>query len=337
MKEPVHRLNLLMVFFFFGILLAACGNAPIEVRINPTVAISLTATGTHTLAVTTTPTSMPTYLQENTPTPQKKEISSTNTPAPISTPTITPTFSAVGWKTAPVIPEYSKRSLEIYRRGLAAGNNPQAFSKVGDCESTPGWFLGDFEKDSKSYDLGMYANLSEVIAYFKGSFARESIAVRRGANASSILTPLWADPKACQKNESPLACEYRINRPAIALINLGTNDVWQAEKFESQLRQIIEQSIALGVVPVLSTKADNLEGDHRINQLIARLAYEYDIPLWNFWLAVQGLPGKGLQDDGAHLTWAPNFFDAANLTRAWPVRNLTALQTLDKFMRSVKE
>ena len=115
---------------------------------------------------------------------------------------------------------------------------------------------------------------------------------------------------------------------------LGSNDVFHPDDFEPQMRALIEYSIENGVVPILSTKADNEEGDHSINTTIARLAYEYDIPLWNFWLAVQPLPEKGLQEDGVHLTWGRNYFnDQDTLQKAWPVRNLTALQILDKVWR----
>ena len=71
---------------------------------------------------------------------------------------------------------------------------------------------------------------------------------------------------------------------------------------------MIETCIEYGVVPILSTKADNLEGDGSINATIVRLAEEYEVPLWNFWAAIQDLPRHGLQEDGAHLTWNPNDF-----------------------------
>jgi hypothetical protein len=225
----------------------------------------------------------------------------------------------------PVLPVLSPKIFEIYKKGIVAGNNPRAFAKIGDCESTPTWFLGSFDQDNRYYDLGEYAYLSSVIEHFQGSFSRDSVAARRGANVSSILTPLWADPKFCLPAETPLACEYRIQQPVIAFINLGTNDVWHLDSFEPKLRQIIEYTLQSGIIPVLATKADNLEGDHLVNATIARLAIEYDIPLWNFWLAVQPLPARGLQPDGSHLTWAPNFFDRYNLQNAWPVRNLNAL------------
>jgi hypothetical protein len=50
---------------------------------------------------------------------------------------------------------------------------------------------------------------------------------------------------------------------------------------------------------------------------------------WNYWRAVQPLPGHGLWRDGIHLTIGVNNFEAHEaLKAARPVRNLTGLQTL---------
>jgi hypothetical protein len=96
------------------------------------------------------------------------------------------------------------------------------------------------------------------------------------------------------------------------------------------MRRVIERLLEKGVVPIIATKADNLEGDHGINATIAQIAYDYEIPLWNFWAAVQPLPNHGLSSDNFHLTFARSFFDdPARMKSAWPWRNLTALQTLD--------
>ena len=96
------------------------------------------------------------------------------------------------------------------------------------------------------------------------------------------------------------------------------------------MRRVIERILETGAVPIIATKADNLEGDHGINATIAQIAYDYDIPLWNFWAAVQPLADKGLSPDGFHLTFGRNFFDdPKRMQNAWPWRNLTALQTLD--------
>jgi len=226
--------------------------------------------------------------------------------------------------------------MQIYQYGLELGNDPLAFSKIGDCGSTPAWFLGDFDRGPDFYSLGKYDELEGVIQAFQGSFGRTSLAARSGFNASSLFVPLWADRSQCQSDETPLACEYRVQRPTIAYIMLGANDVWHPDEFEPQMRKIIEYSIESGVIPILSTKADDQEGDDSLNATIARLAWEYDLPLWNFWLAVQDLPDQGLQEDEVHLTWGRNFFDDPKaMDKAWPVRNLTALQVLDAIWRAV--
>ena len=246
----------------------------------------------------------------------------------LSTPTAT--LMPDGWMKLPVVPEtVSYRVRQIYEEGQKLGNRPNVFSLIGDCDATPTWFLGDFDLGPKHYNLGQYSDLQGEIAYFKGSFSRQSLAVRRGFVAASVLTTLWADPKQCQKGETPLSCELRLNKPAFAFILLGTNDYNHREVFEPNMRKILDTLIADGVVPILGTKADNMEGDYTLNATIAQLAYEYELPLWNFWAATQPLPAHGLDTDLTHLTWGPNdFSDPARMQSAWPWRNLTALQTL---------
>lgn len=248
-----------------------------------------------------------------------------------------PTLSADAWKTLPVIPTLSARMKAVYAAGIAKGNSPRAFSKVGDCETVTDWFLDPFDRGSRFYDLGPFTHLQPVIDQFAGSFKRVSIASQRGFTAASALSPLWADPDLCKPGETPLACEFRVQQPSFVFIMLGTNDANTRATFEANLRKVIAFSLEQGVVPILATKADNLEGDESINLTIARLADEFEAPLWNYWLAVQPLPGRGLQADGAHLTYDKNNFgDKDAMLSAWPVRNLTALQTLDSLWKGVK-
>jgi hypothetical protein len=132
----------------------------------------------------------------------------------------------------------------------------------------------------------------------------------------------------CLPGETPLECEYRINKPSFMLISMEkaftgrTSDV-----YAGYMRKIIDFAIEHGVVPVLATKADNYEGDHSINLATAQLAYEYDIPLWNFWLAVQPLPNQGMdmvRNDGFHIS-----------VDAWNMRNYTAIKLLDGLVKYV--
>lgn len=242
-----------------------------------------------------------------------------------------PGGEAEDWQFLPVIPFIGAHALDLYSYGQVLGNRANAFTLIGDGEVATSWFLPD------DCELGPYQALQAVMAFFQPSLQRRSVAARAGFNSTRILDPAFRDPQRCLAEESPLACELRLHQPAFALLSFGTNQVWEPEVFETELRIIIETLMEAGVVPVLSTKGDNLEGDHRINAIIARLAAEYDVPLWNFWAAIQGLPDDGLQADGEHLTWAHcDFSDPEVMTHAWPVRNLTALQVLDVLMRATQ-
>lgn len=249
-----------------------------------------------------------------------------------------PTLVPGAWMELPVMPQISDTAMMIFQRGQAQGRDPHRFSKVGDCQNVSSLFLSAFD-DPRRYTLGEdYSPLQETIDWYQGSFSRDSEAVRGGLNAASELSPLWADPQQCEAGEGPLTCEIRLHNPSVAIISLETWWAGKPENYERYLRQVIEVTIDRNVVPILGTKADNLEGDYGINSIIADLATEYDIPLWNFWLAVQPLPNHGLLEDGFHLTVAGNIFDdPAHLKAAWPWRNLTALQALDAVRRAVVE
>jgi formylglycine-generating enzyme required for sulfatase activity len=250
------------------------------------------------------------------------------------------------WMELPIIPDgISDRVREIYERGLSMGNNPNAFSKVGDCNSTNPYYLADYDLGPNVYDLGNYANLQPTIDYFSGSFGRTSLAAKQGLSTAGVLASLWSDWKQCASNETPLDCEYRINHPSFAIVSLGTNEAYDVKldktPFEGRLRRIIEHSIDQGVVPILSTKADNDEGDNYINFVTAKLAMEYELPLWNFWRAVQSISQHGMRS-ADHLTFAPtkSFSDFSRLEYldyGMQMRNLTALQVLDMVRREINQ
>jgi hypothetical protein len=240
---------------------------------------------------------------------------------------------------AGVLPTVSARAREIYQRGLALGNNPRAFSKVGDCMSVNPYFLAPFD-DPREYRLGPdYAPLQETIANFSGSFKRDSLSAHIGFNAQSVFDPIWADAKQCAKGETPLECEFRLNRPSLVLISLGTNGEWLSDdEYETALRRILDFAVARGVVPILSTKADDVEGGGRFNAIVIKLAAEYQLPLWNFRAAVEGLPRRGISPQSAYqLTWGRAFYDTPSaIWTGWQWRNLTALQALDVVWKAVK-
>ena len=268
--------------------------------------------------------------------PPTNTIPPVPTASPTAAPIVLPEVSCDQWRAWPALPVVSEAARELYQRGQADGNHPRAFSKIGDGEISADWFFTMFDLGEGYYDLGPYQELAPVIEYFHGSFGRTGMAARRGFNTDRILDSSLSDPARCEPGESPLTCELRLHRPAFAILSLGTNQVWQPEEFEAGMRQIVDILLAANVVPILSTKGDNLEGNHRINQTIACLAHEYEIPLWNFWTAIQPLPAHGLQPDLEHLTYGiTDFDDERAMQSAWTHRNLTALQTMDAVWRGV--
>ncbi|MBN1440879.1 MAG: hypothetical protein JW929_15840 [Anaerolineales bacterium] len=260
------------------------------------------------------------------------------TPTFTFTPTLTPTLAPDAWQSMPVVPAATQSARLIHRDGLGFGNDPHAFSILGDCLSLPTRFLGNFGRGPEYYTLGEHAYLQPVIEWFRGSYTRQSASLGNGFTTAAVLSPLRADRTRCEKGENPMQCEYRIHRPVIALIALGTDDYRTTpEIYEQRMRQIVEYTVSSGILPILATKADNREGNHAFNRIVASLAYEYGLPMWNFWLAVQDLPNHGLADNRGHLTWADpdDFSTAISRQRGTSVRSLTFLQSLDSVWRGV--
>jgi hypothetical protein len=251
-----------------------------------------------------------------------------------------PPLAENDWMQVPAVPTGIDNSMRIvYEKGLAQGNDPKHFSIIGDCQNVSSYFLSIYDKPA-DFSLGeKYNYLQPTIDYYHGSFSRKSLAVKGGFNVAAILSPLRADPKSCNQGESPLDCELRVWKPSVVFVSMET---WWSEKpaqeYDKYMRRVIERILETGAVPIIATKADNLEGDNAINATIAQIAYDYDLPLWNFWGAVQPLPNHGLSPDHFHLTFARNFFDdPVRMKSAWPWRNLTALQTLDAVHQGLTE
>ena len=251
---------------------------------------------------------------------------SSATPVPSPTPTTIPTPDAAAWKEWSVIPTIPAEMRAIYARGLAQGTiDPNAFSVLGDCQSEAGDFLGVYENNPELVST-LSKNMQETVANFAGSFNRYNPAAKSGSSAGSLLYAAWNDNKEgkCVYGETPVDCELRVHRPSIVFIHTGTHYETQ-ERNWYYLTIIIDKILARGAIPVLVTKADNLELDEHINQNMAKLAVKYGLPLWNFWSSVQSLPDKGLVPDLMHLT-----------TAAHVVHRLGALDMLDTVWRAVR-
>jgi hypothetical protein len=250
-----------------------------------------------------------------------QETSETQSPDPTPTPTPAPTLS--DWRDAPITPEsIHARVLDIYAEGQHQGRDPHSFSVIGDCQAIPYVFMGPFGRGALEPDPAE-SHLWNAINHFDESFDRWAVTARGGFTAASILNSLQADPEECKPGESPLTCEFRINNPAYVLVTLETwLDPDTIDRYEVYLRQILDTVIAHGAVPILLTKADSSElrdGTHVINPVIVRLAYEYQLPLVNFWRAAQYLDNYGIdpEREGFHLSEA-----------GYKLKNVLALRAL---------
>ncbi len=251
-----------------------------------------------------------------------------------------------------VVTGITSRSRQIFLDGQARGNLPNVFTQVGDSITVAGQFLTQI--GNGNYNLGTYSRYSGVISYFSGPNGRGHnpfdpplLAAGNGWSTFDVLDPDFTNGAFCRPGESPLRCEYRLVRPSVALIMLGTNDAGgvTTTDYTANLHRIVEVSIEMGVIPVLSTLPPRQVDVafpgiiDQYNRIIVSTARSYDIPLWNYWQALQGLPNRGLSADGVHPSTPPDnlnaHFDDEHLQYGFPVRNLTALQVLDQLWRHV--
>ncbi len=276
-----------------------------------------TSADTPIIAATSVP---PTETAAVVPTSTAASVSAIEVPAsPTQSVVETPTAETSSQSAMPAAPTSGPSSLpyhvtltgvgyntrEIFLRGQQLGNNPHAFSKVGDSETADGHFMEPY--DLGTYHLGDYAYLGEVVQYFQGSFARQSMAAYPAFSIHQVLDPEWADAEFCEPGETPLACEYRIHRPSFALILVRT---WNVDLYYSDLERIIQYSIDQGVVPILSTCPHQTPppwaSEDILNPIIRDLAARYQIPLWDIWATSETLPDRGVCDVcGDHLTMPP--------------------------------
>jgi len=262
------------------------------------------------------------------PAPSLMPMGETATPplAPTALPSPAP-MSAEAWQSWPIVPVVPMHVREIFDRGQLLGNDAHAFSILGDCQSVADIFLGVYDTQP-SVVASLPAQLQETVAFFAGSFDRESPTIKSGTTAGALLWIEWHEGKyTCGPNETPVDCELRLHRPSFVILNVGTH--YESRNID-YLRRILDQLVANGVVPILATKADNRELDERINSDMATLAVEYDVPLWNFWAATGDLPNRGLYTKTSEPHLGDIYLNEDGLQR----HRFTALETLDVVRRT---
>lgn len=255
----------------------------------------------------------------------------------------------IGAKDNPIPFEVPYHIRSIYQQGLQMGNRADVFTKVGDCESAGAGFLRAFGYNSYQYNLGDYGSLQSVIDRYDStspradadnSFTYTGVAAHNGFTVWAVLDSRWADRRVCNKNESPLECEYRLTKPAVAIIMLGSADlhVMDMQQFQDGLRHIVIYTLNSGTVPILSTfpgHPERYEQTKAFNWAMTVVAQEFGVPVMDLWQGLQYLPNQGMVADGFHMTAPPDDDLAGIFTQRYlenygmTIRNLMSLQALD--------
>lgn len=317
---------------------------------SPTQTSTVTSSPTLVPTETPSPTATSTSTPTETPTPKPTRTPDPNrTPRPTTAPVRQVTPNASGFYD--LDPRYTGKFSNIgpnvraiFERGRALGRDPHSFMRIGDSETAREVYLRPFDRGA--YDLGEYGYLSDVLTFFRGSFDHIGYATYAGSTPTVILDPIWADKAICQSGESSLACEVRIQNPAVALLLTRT---WQGEGgppgsiYEADLRRVVQYLIDQGVIPVLSTHVHHIGAwppSEPINETIRLVANDYKVPLWDLYVTTETLPQRG-NDDGNHLVIHPDgkatYFTGDYMQYAKTHQNLQALEILHALMTIVMQ
>ena len=267
------------------------------------------------------------------------------------------------------------RLQAILADGQTKGNRANVFAKVGDSITYSFEYLHGVGCGVEN--LAGYSELVTTITYFRATAFPEAYAVaREGEQQTTHCAPIsnafnrvsaaavvgWGAQNAlepvnttvhpeCNPGEIALDCELRLLKPAIVLIMYGTNHIGIGldTTFQTNLTRVVDAVIAQGVIPVLSTIPARLDQPNGVpltqfvdeaNRQIIAVAAARQIPLWNFWLALQAptMVNQGLKTDNVHpntFGWDFNMpgsvdFSTEGLRYGYNQRNLTALQVLTK-------
>jgi hypothetical protein len=269
----------------------------------------------------------------------------------------------------PVVPKIDKamraQLKSIYKSGINQGNRPNVFAKAGDSITRNTNFLKDIGCGIEV--LAGNQRLAPTIQHFRGfgfpdsfttawcgnanSFSRDSLTSQNGWTVDEPLRRFANPASECPPPyDNPLRCELHLIQPSIALVMFGTNDLESNDQvnYQKKLIRILQEIIVNGVVPVLSTippRLDDPAMGARVgpyNNIIQNVAEMLQIPLWNYWLALQdpSMINQGMDGGGIHPN-ALNDIEAAVFTSdglryGFNQRNFTAVEVLEKLRRVVQ-
>ena len=246
-------------------------------------------------------------------------------------------------------PGVIENARAIFQRGRSLGNRANVFTKVGDSiTSVQPFFLGF---GLGEYNLGSYTYLQDTINFFSvsprngvsNSFVNPSQAASAAFTSAAVLDTIWGDPNLCEPDEAPLLCEYRITKPGVAIIMLGSIDVriLDLEDYQEYLTRVVDLTLDNGIIPVLTTFPNGAsyypEKSIAFNNVIRSLAASKAIPLIELREPVMTLPNNGVREDQFHLSQNGEWynFNGDEQRAGITMRNFLTLQALDILRREV--
>jgi hypothetical protein len=211
----------------------------------------------------------------------------------------------------------------------------QVFAKIGDSMTRATEFVRCF--DGGPVDLADRVALRPTIDYYlqgnalgRTPYRRESLAANNGATTESTLA---GDP-------SQLTQELAAIQPRLGVIMLGTNDVRRGrslDAFASELWSMIDQMLAAGTLPVMSSIPANASDAWadvqipRFNLAIRGIAQGRQVPFVDLHRALNPLPNRGLGADGVHLSVDAGgacILTSSGLQSGYNTRNLVTIESL---------
>ncbi len=239
----------------------------------------------------------------------------------------------------PILPDLSNLDDDIRPVFQASGRPVDSFSVIGDRMVATDNYLQPFGTGNYTLADPTLNYLEDTIVRFGGtnSFTRQRYAVDQNLTVRDLLAP--ATSGECNPDESRLRCELRLSQPSIVLVSIGYNDVIQLtdpNAFAADLTQVIREILGQNAVPVLLTVYPVTDPAYQaqiidINNAIIRVANDEQgqigrqIPIYNQWRALDGLPDSGLQNGEPSVDAQGAGYLSPNVSAGANVRNLESL------------
>lgn len=189
-----------------------------------------------------------------------------------------------------------------------------------------------FAGNPDSIDADIDSTVGQFAQGDPASFQRESLAAGVGWSSGMVLVG----------NPSPLTRELEAGNASLAVVMYGTNDAegGNLDLFGGNLLTIVDQLLAAGVVPIVSTvpPRDYNANDARIpfyNDMVRAVAEARQVPMVDFFREAATLPGFGLGGDGLHPRGIGGGcdFSQAGLQAGYNTRNRITIEAIDRVRR----